>query len=562
MDYSILLTASAGQGVETIETLLSKALKEAGFFVFSDKEYMSRVRGGMNSTTIRVSSNKNKGYKQYVDFLFIFNKGALEHSKNRITKDTVIFGEKEFIDNIDSSKFCEVNFLQAAKALGNAVFANTIALGFISAMFKLEENLAENMLKEHFIKDDIVKSNIVALKKGYELFQDLKSSQNLELKTEKYSKTKVVLMSGSQSVALGAIAANAKFLSFYPMSPSTDVAIFLAHQTDKFDIIVEQFEDEIAAANAAIGSWFGGVRSFVTTSGGGYALMEEAISLAAMSETPIVVHLAQRPAPATGLPTRTAQSDLNLVLYSSHGDFPRVIFTPRNLEDSFFLSQKAFDVAEAYQIPVYILTDQYFMSMLYAVEKEDLDFMQVKNYIIETQQNYKRYEFTQNGVSKRGIPGFGEGIVVANGNEHDEYGDITEDEELTQLMLQKRMKKLDLLKEESLPPLLYGPEDFKHLIVCFGSLYENTKESLELLNSQDTALLSFSQVYPINEVALKYFRQAQKLIFIEQNYSGQFAALVYREFGIKASKILTKYTGRQFFVEELKDRIEKALEEK
>lgn len=561
MDYTIVLTAAAGQGVETIEVLVSKTFKKSGFFIFSDKEYMSRVRGGVNSTTIRVSSKGSKGYKQFADFLFLFTKEALNHSKNRISKNTIIFSEESLLANEYKSQFYPVDFLKIAKNLGNAVFANTVVFGFISGIFKIEPEIAQAEIQNYFQNTDIAQKNIEAFKEGYKLFKD-NTYENIKLNIEKYSKDKLALLSGAQAVALGALSANAKFLSFYPMSPSTDVAIFLAHQTDKFDIVVEQFEDEIASVNAAIGAWFGGSRAFVTTSGGGYALMEEGVSLSAMSETPLVVHLAQRPAPATGLPTRTSQSDLNLVLYSSHGDFPRAIFAPRNLEDAFFITQKAFDIADKYQCVSFILTDQYFMSMMYNVDKSSLHFLKTQNYIVKTSIDYKRYELTANGVSKRGIPGFGDGIIVANGNEHDEYGDITEDEELTKQMLEKRMKKLDGLKSESVAPEFIGPEKFKNLVVCFGSLYENTKEVLELLNRNDTGFLSYSQLYPLNDIGLEYLKKAQNLIFVEQNFTGQFASLIWTEYGIKANKLINKYTGRQFFVEELKEQLQKALEEK
>jgi len=561
MDYTIVLTAAAGQGVETVEKLVSKAFKEDGFFVFSDKEYMSRVRGGINSTTIRVSSKENKGYKQFADFLFLFTKQAINHSKNRIFKNTAIFGEEDFATDEYKSQFYPISFLKVSKDLGNVVFANTVAFGFISAMFQISTDIAHKAITEHFKNPEIAQKNIIACNEGYKLFKE-NAYKNITLEVEKIKKGNYALLSGSQAVAFGALSANAKFLSFYPMSPSTDVAIFLAHQMDKFDIVVEQFEDEIAAVNAAIGAWFGGVRSFVTTSGGGYALMEEGVSLAAMSETPLVIHLAQRPAPATGLPTRTSQSDLNLVLYSSHGDFPRAIFSPINLEDAFFIVQKAFDIADKYQCVSYILTDQFFMSMMYNVDTSHLKFIEPKSYIIETFNDYKRYELTSSGVSKRGVPGFGDGIIVANGNEHDEYGDITENEDLTKLMLEKRMKKLNGIKDEAIAPIYIGPEKYKNLIVCYGSLYETTKEAYEQIDNSDTGLLVYSQLYPLNDKGFEYLSKAQNIIFVEQNFSSQFAQLIFREYGIKSNKLINKYTGREFFVEELKKLLQDSLEGK
>jgi len=210
---------------------------------------------------------------------------------------------------------------------------------------------------------------------------------------------------------LGAIAGGCSFISTYPMSPSTGVWIFLTQHSKEFDIITDQSEDEISAINMAIGAWYAGARGMVATSGGGFALMVEGLSLASMIETPVVIHLGQRPGPATGLPTRTEQADLEFVLHAGHGEFPRIILTPGTMEDAFNLSQRAFDLADKYQVPVFILTDQYFLDSYYNLPSLNLSDIRNQSHVVKTNKEYKRYQLTENGISPRGIPGYGEGLV-------------------------------------------------------------------------------------------------------------------------------------------------------
>ncbi len=251
-----------------------------------------------------------------------------------------------------------------------------------------------------------------------------------------------LLLDGTEAVGLGCIAGGCKFMSSYPMTPSTPLQVFMAVNSEEFEMIFEQAEDEIAAINMAIGGFYAGARSMVATSGSGFALMEEAVGLSGMIETPVVIYLGQRPGPAVGLPTRTSQEDLNLALYSGPGEFPRIIFAPGNLEDAFHLSQKAFNLADHYQTPVFILSDQYFADIFYNQPVFDLDGLEIENHIIKTKSDYKRYEITDSGISPRGIPGYGEGLVVVDSDEHDEEGHLTEDLDIRTKMVDKTTKKI------------------------------------------------------------------------------------------------------------------------
>ena len=288
--------------------------------------------------------------------------------------------------------------------------------------------------------------------------------------------------------------------------------------------------------------------------------MGEGVSLTGMSELPLVIIVGQRPGPATGMPTRTAQEDLNLVLHAGAGYFPRIIFAPSSIEESFFLTQDAFNLTQEYQVPVFILTDQYLVDSYYNVNKIDHKNLERKKFIIKTERDYERYKFTKNDISPRGIPGYGEGLVDADSHTHTEDGDITEDPDLRVKTVEKRLKKYSLIKENSLPPEYIGSDDIKYLIISWGSSFYLIKEALEILNRSDVGFLHFNQVYPLNKITNDYVSNAEKLIIIESNPSGQFANLIELETHRKIDHLILKYSGYTFSVEEIIHRIKKIIE--
>ena len=542
MDVNLIIGGSAGQGINTIEKIILKALKKEGYYVFASKEIMSRIRGGINTTTIRISDEIKNGFKKFADILIPLNEGVEIWCKDRINENTIILNDSK------------LNYSKLTKEIGSKIYENVIIAGIIGGIFKLNIEDLKTIIKI-FFKDksnDILQKNFLAVEEGYKIGKTL----NIEIIGNKKDLTNYALINGTQAVGYGALAGGCNFLSFYPMSPSTGVAIFMASLANDLNIVVEQFEDEIAAVCSSIGAWFAGARGFVTTSGGGFALMEEAVSLAGMTENPLVIHVAQRPGPATGLPTRTIQSDLNLILNAGHGEFPRVIFAPSKIEDGFYLTQKAFNIADKYQIPVFILTDQFFVDSYYTTE--GINFEKIENvyFIAKATKDYKRYEITPNGISFRAIPGFGEGIILANGNEHDEYGDITEDKTLAKIMCEKRLKRYELLKNGAILPYFYGNSEYETLIVSWGSTFYTVQEALNSINDKKLAHIHFSQIWPINPDISQYLEKAKQIYVIEGNATGQFADLLKKEFAIKEVKKILKYNGRQFYVEEIIEYLE------
>jgi len=564
-DISIVLCGEAGQGIQTVENILTRVLKLSGYNVFATKEYMSRIRGGANSTEIRVSSKKISSFVDKIDVLIPLSPGAIKHLEKRITPETIILGEKEIFESEclpDKCEIVDIPFSKIASEIGGKIYANIIAAGLVSGLLQVERQIIDQYLNRRFAskEQDVQQKNIESAKKGYEISRDLLETNRIQIKIQKSAEVKdEILLSGIEAVAMGAIAGGCNFISSYPMSPSTGVWTFLAQHSKEFDLITEQAEDEISAINMAIGAWYAGARGMVTTSGGGFALMVEGLSLAGMLETPVVIHLGQRPGPATGLPTRTEQADLQFVLNAGHGEFPRIIFAPGKIEDAFYLTFKAFNLADKYQIPVFILTDQYLLDAYYNIPSINLSDIQIESHIVKTDRDYKRYELTKNGISPRGIPGFGEGLVSVDSDEHDEDGHITEDLDLRTKMVEKRLKKLELIKTDIIPPELYGSENYRTLLIGWGSTYHVIKEAMDELGRDDVSFLHFKQVYPLHSTIIDYLKKAQEVVIIENNATSQLGQLIRLHTGFDIQKRILKYNGLPFSVEEVVENLKNVL---
>jgi len=563
-DFSIVLCGAAGQGIQTVEHILTQTLKLSGYHVFSTEEYMSRIRGGSNSTLVRVSSNRVSAPVDRIDLLIPFSSGAISHVQKRISPKTVLLGEKKIVENESlGNRVFNIPFSEIASEVGGPIYTNTVAVALLAGLLGVEREVLNQYLRHHFAgkEETIVRKNVEAARRGYEVSDELVRTGKLQIALARHNEIKDdILIDGVEALAMGAVAGGCNFLSFYPMSPSTAVAVFLAQHSKEYGIIVEQAEDEISAMNMVIGAWYAGARGLASTSGGGFALMVEGLSLAGMVESPLVVHIGQRPAPATGLPTRTEQGDLLFALFSGHGEFPKIILAPGTIEDCFYFAQKAFDLADRYQVPVFILTDQYILESHYNISSLDLTRTPFVKHFVETGQGYKRYQLTETGLSPRGIPGFGEGLVVLDSDEHDEEGHITEDLGLRTKMVDKRLKKLDLLRNDLTPPELVGPKNYETLIVGWGSTYEAIKEALGRLGTKDVAFLHFKQVYPLHPEAIAYFKKAKKTVLVENNGTAQFGQLIRLQTGFDMDHKILKYNGLPFSVEELEERLKSILD--
>lgn len=562
-EISIVFGGAAGQGVQTIANALVKVLKRRGYYVFACTEFMSRIRGGSNSTEVRITGKKRRAYVHGIDFLVALNAEAVDHLEERIGESTLVFAEKDHVEGKEISNFIDTPIAEFAKEAGNPVFSNTVAVGVVLGLLGISLDAFSEYLSVQFASkgEEVVAKNIKAAELGYGFGKETAAGNGIEV-TIKPADTPPdeLLIDGNTAVGIGTVAAGCSFISSYPMSPGTGLLTFLARKADDFDIVVDQAEDEISAINAALGASYAGARAIVSTSGGGFALMEEGISLAGVTEMPVVVHIGQRPGPATGLPTRTEQGDLNLSLYAGHGDFSRVILAPGSFAQAIELVQRAFNLADRYQTTVFVLTDQFFLDSVASVVKSEVVRLPVERHIVRTDREYKRYRLTKSGLSPRGVPGYGDGVVKADSHEHDESGHLTENFGIRKKMVHKRLQRLEKLSREALLPELFGPAEAGSLVVSWGSNRGVLQEALEKLGRKDIAGLHFSQLYPLNP-QVRGVLEAKNVIVLENNATGQFADLLNRETGVRVSKRILKVTGEPFSVEEVIEALQEVRHE-
>ena len=549
---SILIGGAAGAGIETLEKILSASLKSNGYFLFSSKEFMSRVRGGSNTTLIRISDGPISAPCWNVDIFIPLDHLALEHAKDRCTESTLVLVD----ESLSNAKYTAIGINETAKKLGNPRYTNTYIGGVIFGLLNLESESLLQSVDKNFKGDE---KNIEAVNIGIQTGMRLDSSSLPAMpKPHKEEVSKLRLMDGTTASGFGFLAGGCNFVASYPMSPSTGVLNFMASMSKEFDIAVEQSEDEIASLHMVLGAWYGGARALTTTSGGGFALMGEALSLSGMSETPAVIYLAQRPGPATGMPTRTEQGDLNMALHSGHGTFQRVLLSPGNLKECVDYAYLAFELADRYQLPVILLIDQYLTDSVGMIESIDFSAYEQRRYITKTQSTYKRYLDVENGVSPRGIPGFGEGLVCADGHEHDERSQITEDYNQRVKMATKRERKEEALIQEALAPKYYGDGDIA--IVGWGSTQGAISEALGLINDSRLSQVHFAWIHPLNPEHLENLNKYKHIIVIENNQDGAFSQRL-KMYGIKVDKQILQFNGFAFFADQLEEMILKTLKE-
>ncbi len=549
-ETSIVFTGEAGTGIKTIEGLITKILVKEGLNTYLSKEIMSRIRGGNNTTQLRVSDEKVTAFSEKSNFIIVLSRNSLYRLNNRMDKDTIIIGPKAFIEEtyVNNYKVNFVEFAEIARGIGSIMYANIVILGFVASIFDADENIAINLLKKKFDKkgQEVIDKNIEAYRTGVQLAKEL--NLKIEIKKNKEISNKAII-NGTQATALGALAGGCNMVTSYPMAPSTGILMTISDLANDFDVAIEQAEDEIAAINMTLGGWYAGARTMTTTSGGGFALMGEAISMAGIGELPCVIQLAQRPGPGTGLPTRTEQGDLNLALYAGHGDFPRVLLAPGSLEEAITLGNHAFNVADKYQIPVIFLTDFHFLNQSYNLDNIDFSKLKVENHIVKSEKEYLRYKLTEDGISPRSVPAYGKGYVCVDSDEHDESGHITEDFDVRVAHNEKRNRKLNNLVD--IEPKIFGNKNGKKLVVGWGSTYGAIKESINKLDDENIKYAHFTQIYPLPKSTKELLQNADELIIVENNFTGQFARLIKMELGIDFDETILKANGLPFTVEEL-----------
>lgn len=567
-ELTIKITGEAGQGMQTIGAALCQMFKNTGFHIFASQDYMSRIRGGNNFFQLRISDKPLYTLRQKSDITVALDKASVAiHRSSMKDGGVLVLDKKKFIITGEDSAFLDIPFYDMATCTGGSeIFINSVACGVIAGMTGVEFHSAEQVMEATFAEksEEVVRKNKEAARAGYDFVKNNFKQDTFWIKAGASTDTSTLVMNGNDAIALGAIRAGCKFYSAYPMTPSTSIMNVIAHYGKEFHIAVEQAEDEIAAINMIIGASFAGVRSMTATSGGGFALMVEGLSLAAMTETPIVVVVAQRPAPATGFPTRTAQADLEFVLHAGHGEFARVVYVPGTIEEAFSVTIKAFNIAEKYQVPVFLMTDQHLADSYRDIEAFDLNKVKVQRYIISKEdskniKDYKRYQFTESGISPRAIPSWIEDVIYADSDEHTEEGHITEDADMGRKMVEKRFyKKFSGLLQEVEKPTAYNVVGADIVLLGFGSTYGVMKEVADAIVDKKIGLIHLSQVWPFPASAMiGLLKDAKKILTVENNAGGQLARLLRRETGLQVSGSVLKYDGRPFHLDYLIDCVKK-----
>jgi 2-oxoglutarate/2-oxoacid ferredoxin oxidoreductase subunit alpha len=540
-EINVVIAGAAGEGVQTIGDMLSNMAAVQGYAVFSWKEYESRIKGGNNSYSIRIGEKPINAPLTRADILLALNSEALEKYRRIVSENGIIISVKK-----EGNRSIEIPFSVIARdRIGGEIYANTIAIGALISALGMDIDPAREKIKQTFSRKgmDIVSANLKALEEGFTFVGKECGAMcpwKLPARDDAY-----YVISGNEALALGAAYGGCRFIAAYPMTPSTGIITYLASAQERLGIFTEQAEDEIAAVNMAIGASFAGVRAMTATSGGGFALMVEGISLAGMTETPLVIVLAQRPGPATGLPTRTAQEDLLFAIHAGHGEFPKLVLAPSDPKDAFHKMVRAFNLAEEYQIAVIVLTDQLFADSRYSVKdfEPGKTLPHLKTVEASSIENYRRYMFTDSGISPRLIPGMSRHLVCADSDEHDEYGHITEDLAIiAPNMVKKRLSKLSRLKAAVPPPEEISIEAADIVFIGWGSTRGALIEASESLKNDGikAGIIHFTELWPLPEYD---FPKNKTYWSVEGNSLGQLSRMLKNEYNINIKGLISRYDG-------------------
>ncbi|MBT3864965.1 2-oxoacid:acceptor oxidoreductase subunit alpha [Candidatus Peregrinibacteria bacterium] len=573
---NILIGGPAGSGIESAGMLLGKSLMRGGASVFACNEIMSLIRGGHNYNRVRFSyTEKVLCHDDRADVVVALDRESVEEHLDEIRDGGVLVYDQDHVDISklkvpDGVRVLHVDLDEAAAGVGGAIYKNTVAIGVILGLCGLDLGNMEKILRDTFGEKgaEIVANNVNALKKGVEV----SGGQHFEIAAGEAAAgaAEEMYLNGHDAFCLGAVKAGCRFVGEYPMTPSSSILHTMAKWAEKMGIVVKHAEDEIAAMNMIVGAGFAGARSLTGTSGGGFALMTEAVGMAGMSETPCVIVNAQRVGPSTGLPTKTEQGDLRQVMHASQGDYPRVVMAPGDPEECFEMGFEAFNYADRYQLPVLVLTDKYLAESMYSVPVFNEEGMKIDRGKILDEKGaaavtaeggeagggfFRRYALSEDGVSGRTLPGTPGGEHVATSYEHDEFSDLLEDADIRVAQMDKRMKKMTGLLSELPAPELIGEADADITLVSWGSYKPILEDVVARLAAREGGgvkanILMIKYMVPFHaDVVGKILRAAKKPVLVEQNFSGQLGGLIKEKTGFDfeeagGAKIL-KYDGRQ-----------------
>lgn len=549
----------AGFGITTLGPVFAKILKNCGFYVHGYLEYPSLIRGGYNSYQMVYGKTPVTAPKKRIDLYIALDDACFE--KETFDDDTVVIGDFDNLKKADGIKGKKINvpLKKIVEDLnGKDIMRNTAALGASVAALGLPKDIMEKIVAASYPKK-ISEINVKAADAGYEAC----SAHIQHESTDNTSCKGAAVLTGNEAVAIGAIRAGMSFFATYPMTPASSILHYLAKEARDYHVTVKHAEDEIAGMLMTIGAAHAGVRAMTGTSGGGFALMNEGLGLAAITETPIVIALAMRPGPATGLPTWTEQADMQYALHASQGEFLRAIYTPGDVEEAYKFTVDAFNTADKFQIPVFILLDKFLSESHFMTTGITADYGTIDRGLLyegdpeHPYAHFPRYEDAENGVCKRPMMGTPGGLFVAGSNEHDKFGFVTDAADNRVYQTDRRFKKEPYVAEIMPHPYLIGKPDAKLTFVCFGSMKQILLEAMKFDDRFN--FIYFPAVHPLDWKKVKPLFEGKNLVAFENNKKGQLKPLIAENTGIIIEKEFFKYDGRPFFTEEVLDYVNEVL---
>ena len=568
IEVRIRIGGPAGFGIKAAGQSLARVFVRGGFETYDITEYPSLIKGGHNTYHVRVSDGPTYSHVMDTDVLVALDKATVEFHKHELTEGAaIIFDPGDFdiadIEDLPAEGLCLIPVPLkeiVIEAGGQKIMRNTAALGAVLGHMGFPLESLHASIDEQFAHKapEIAEQNKKCASAGYEHARKNGCVFPYEMKPLE-GRQKRILVDGNEAIALGALAAGIGMYCAYPMTPASSVLHFMARHGEDRGVVVKHTEDELAAMNMVVGAAFGGARAMCATSGGGFALMTEALGLAGVSESAVVVGLFTRPGPATGMPTWTEQSDLRFAIHAAQGEFPRVVLAPGDREEAFHLTWQAFNLADRLQTPVIILSDSYLSDNRQSVPPFDLDAVEIDRGEIVTEgevTDYLRYRVTDSGVSPRALPGVRGADQVVNSYEHDEFGYGAQGEDAATRIAQneKRMRKLDLARTLVPPPKRYGPQEADLSLVLFGSTKMPVREAMTWLEEDGLAVNALQVVtvwpFPAEEVA-SFLESAKRTAVIEGNFTGQLEGLIRQECLLGVDHRLNRYDGRPFSPEQI-----------
>ncbi len=566
-DLNLMVAGPQGSGINFTSDTFAKVMAREGYHVFTNAELFSTIKGEHSYFRVRVCKDMIRSYSERIDILIPLDaKSVMLHAKE-LSKDGSIIFEDSLEDprhaDIPYKEILQTVATKFGKALSELnVMKNTVALAGATKMIGLDKEKLKKVISENFASKPTIASMNNAIVD--EVYSEFSPTRTFDLEPTTYKKR--MFINSTHAVGMGKVEAGMKFQSYYPITPASDESNYLERVMERYDFVVEQTEDEIAAINMAVAAANTGLRSATSTSGPGFSLMVEALSYAGMTETPVVIFYYQRAGPATGMPTRHEQGDLKFALSAGHGEFPRVIIAPGDHKEAFYDTIEAFNIAEEYQLPVIVLLDKAMAMSNYTVDPFDLSKIRINRgkLVLSETNGYLRYKFEEDGVSPRSVPGIKGGLITIAGDEHDEDGHIfTEDADNRVKMMDKRMHKMEsVLKAVNADTKVkfYGKPTNKKVIVSWGSSKGPILDVLDKLGEYSLLQIRMMEPFPVEEVMK--FLKGKTIIAIEQNYTGQLADLLKEKTGLEVSSRIVKFNGRPFAFEEMVEVLSKSKLEK